>query len=160
MTSDKREARSSTWYREPYVWLVILFPAIAVIGGIVTVILAINSDDGLVVDDYYKQGLAINRTLERDRAAESNGLQADIVLLQEHNSVRISLNADNNFEYPDRLMVSFLHSTRSGFDHKVFFTRIADGRYEAELPGLIPGKWYVQIESGNWRLLESLSGPL
>ena len=66
------------WYREPFVWLVILFPASAVIGGMITISLAISSDDGLVVDDYYKRGLEINRTLERDKAAARHGIQATL----------------------------------------------------------------------------------
>ena len=66
------------WYKESYVWLLIFFPLLAVIGGIVTTILAVQSDDGLVVDDYYKQGLEINRTLERDQVAVDYNLDADI----------------------------------------------------------------------------------
>jgi len=30
------------WYREPLVWLVIFFPAIAVMGGLITIYLAIT----------------------------------------------------------------------------------------------------------------------
>ena len=50
------------WYREFYVWLVIFFPVLAIVAGFYTLKLAIESDDGLVEDDYYKQGIEINRT--------------------------------------------------------------------------------------------------
>ncbi len=53
----------SVWYREPYVWLLIAIPACAVVAGFVTLALAIATDDGLVVDDYYWQGKQINRVL-------------------------------------------------------------------------------------------------
>ena len=39
-------------------------------GGLITLWLAITSFDGLVADDYYKQGLAINQTLARADAAQ------------------------------------------------------------------------------------------
>lgn len=36
---------STRWYREPYVWLLILIPAAAVLAGLITLALAIASDD-------------------------------------------------------------------------------------------------------------------
>ena len=152
--------QNNPWYREPYVWLVILFPALAVIAGIITAVLALNSDDGLVADDYYTRGLAINRTMERDRVAERYGLQAKIELVQAGNSVRITLSADNNFNYPDRIMISFFHATRKGFDWRFPVARTDNGVYEGKMPVLVPGNWYVQIESDDWRLLQSLTVPL
>jgi hypothetical protein len=35
---------------------------IVIVAGAVTVWLAVVSNDGLVTDDYYKQGLAVNQT--------------------------------------------------------------------------------------------------
>ena len=54
------------WYREPWPWLVMSGPAIVVVAGIGTAIIAFRTSDGLVADDYYKQGLVINQTLKRD----------------------------------------------------------------------------------------------
>ena len=36
---------STPWYREPYVWLLISIPAAAVLAGLITLALAIASDD-------------------------------------------------------------------------------------------------------------------
>ena len=55
------------WYSHPYVWMVIAFPLAAVIAGFITLTLAIQSDTGLVVDDYYRKGQAINQIIERDQ---------------------------------------------------------------------------------------------
>ncbi|RPI42555.1 MAG: hypothetical protein EHM59_17550, partial [Betaproteobacteria bacterium] len=49
------------WYREPWPWLLMAAPAAAVLAGAVTLALAIQSYDGLVAEDYYKQGLAVNQ---------------------------------------------------------------------------------------------------
>jgi hypothetical protein len=61
-------------------WLVIAFPLTAVIVGFVSLALAIRSDDGMVEDDYYKQGMTINRMLDRDKAAAAEGLTATVEL--------------------------------------------------------------------------------
>ena len=53
------------WYKQLWPWLLISLPASAVFGGIATFILAVNSPNALVADDYYKQGLAINQQTER-----------------------------------------------------------------------------------------------
>ncbi|HRJ64128.1 MAG TPA: FixH family protein, partial [Brevundimonas sp.] len=44
-------------------------PGLVVIAGVVTAWIAFSGADGLVADDYYKQGLGINRTIARDARA-------------------------------------------------------------------------------------------
>ena len=62
------------WYRQRWPWLLMLGPAIVVVAGISTAVIALETDDGLVADDYYKRGLGINQTLER--ASRSAGVAA------------------------------------------------------------------------------------
>lgn len=38
------------WYREPWPWVAIAIPAIAVIGGLYTLYLAVSNPDPLVID--------------------------------------------------------------------------------------------------------------
>ncbi len=66
------------WYRQRWPWLLMLPPLAAVIGGIVTIVLAVRSDDGMVAADYYKRGLAINAELSRSRRAAELGLSAAV----------------------------------------------------------------------------------
>jgi hypothetical protein len=61
------------WHRQPWVWLLIALPMSAVIGGMVTLYIAVTTSDGLVVDDYYRRGKAINLDLARDRALRIAG---------------------------------------------------------------------------------------
>ena len=61
------------WYKQRWPWLLIAGPAFVIIAGAVTVWLAVVSNDGLVVDDYYKQGLAVNQRLHRDQQASTLG---------------------------------------------------------------------------------------
>ncbi len=147
-----------SWYREPFVWLVIFFPASAVIGGIITISLAINSDDGLVVDDYYKQGLEINRVLERDKAAIQHGLQATLNFGNKLIQVRLDKNPDYNL--PKQIALNFSHHTRPGFDKDLVLDKFGDSIYQGKAPELILGKWSIQIAADDWRLLESIQIPI
>ena len=144
------------WFREPWVWLVIALPASAVLGGIVTVWIAVESDDGLVQDDYYKHGLEINRKLDRDKAAIQYDLVADLKISENQNNIQISLDANDQFISPSSIKLSFLHPTIKGQDQILVFQSTGMNIYAGLLPSLISGKWYLQIEADDWRLLEDV----
>lgn len=148
--------KNISWHKEHYVWMIIFFPLLAVVGGIITTILAVQSDDGLVVDDYYKEGLEINRTLERDQSAVDYQLQADIKLDEALEEVIIVLKANSNFIYPENLSVTFLNSTRAGLDKEVSMIKTQDKTYQSNLSRLAPGKWYVHIQRDDWRLIKTI----
>jgi hypothetical protein len=144
------------WFREPWVWLLIALPASAVLGGIVTIWIAVESDDGLVEDDYYKQGLEINRKLARDRAAIQYDLIADLKISEAQDNIQISLNANDQFISPSSIKLSFLHPTIKGQDQILVFRSTGKNIYAGLLPSLIQGNWYLQIEADDWRLLEDI----
>ncbi len=149
-----------SWYHEPFVWLLIFFPASAIVAGMITVSLAINSYDGLVADDYYKQGLEINRTFERDKAAVHYGIQAALRFDVEHQFIHLKFNAHSNYKLPNQITLNFHHHTRSGFDKTVILERFGDHFYQSALPELIVGKWYIELAADDWRLLESVRMPV
>ena len=151
MNSTLKNTGSGIWYKEPYVWLLILFPLSAVVMGIIMISLAIRSDDGLVVDDYYKQGLEINMALERDRVAEYYGIDTDISVDESGKRITVHLNGNDMFSMPETLHVGFIHRTRSGFDQTIILTISQNGNYHASMPALVRGNWDVLIEADNWR---------
>ena len=159
MTSLPRHAPGRPWYRHALVWMIIAFPASAVIGGAVTLWLAIRSNDGLVVDDYYVQGKQINRILDRDRAAARLGLSADLRLEPNRRRLHLRLASRSGVDAPATLRLQLLHATRAGLDRQLDLARGPDGAYSAALPPLAPGHWYVQIGTDRWRLLGSLYLP-
>ena len=77
------------WYREPWPWLLMAGPAAVVVAGFATLWLAVSSNDGLVADDYYKQGLAINQTLQRE--ALTRGMAINVLGHHQH-GLRLSCN--------------------------------------------------------------------
>lgn len=145
------------WYREPYVWLVIIFPVMAIIGGLITAWLAVRSDDGLVVDDYYRRGLEINKTLARDKTAQHYGLGATVTIIEDKKMLQVTLHSNGHFRYPEEITLTFMHPTRGGLDRRVMLRRVSADVYAAELPGLTANRWYVQMEADDWRILQTLN---
>ncbi len=146
------------WYREPWVWLLIALPLSAVIGGIVTIVIAVSTSDGLVVDDYYKRGKAINRDLARDRAAAQYRLEAHFDIDADGRRVALRLKA-RDYTPPADLMLSLLHPTRKGLDQHIRLVRTEAGRYAGGIDALSPGNWYLQLEADDWRLSGSFRAP-
>jgi len=144
------------WFREPWVWLIIALPASAVLGGFVTIWIAVATDDGLVQDDYYKHGMEINRTLDRDKAALRYQLVANLTISESQNNIKISLDANDKFVTPSSIKISFLHPTMKGHDQILLLQADAKGVYASALPSLINSHWYLQIEADDWRLLEDI----
>lgn len=139
------------WYREPWPWLLMVAPLMSVIGGIAMVFVSLASNDGLVADDYYRQGLAINQQLTRDSAAAAGHYRAHLLFTPSLDRARVTLSGDT---VPRALLMRLSHPTRAGFDRVVTLRAAGHGMYESELPPLAPGRWRVAIEDegSTWRL--------
>ncbi len=139
------------WYREPWPWILMAGPVAAVVAGAITLWIAVTHQDALVADDYYKQGLAINRTLDRQTAAAALGVEAHLMFGAGGGKVRVYLEGDAT---PTRLTLHFAHSTRAGLDQKIALERNAGGWYEAPIVAMPDGKWKVLLEdpADAWRV--------
>lgn len=156
--AERFERRSTPWYAVPFVWLLIALPLASVVGGFAMLYLAVASNDGLVVDDYYRHGKEINRALDRDRAAAALGLRALLLLDERRHAARVLLNLSRE-RLPQQLEVIFQHATRQGFDRRLLLMRAEGGAYETVLEGLAPGHYYIQLATGTWRLVGSIHLP-
>lgn len=76
MPSAPTSLQTSPWWKHGYVWLVIAGPAIVVIASMVTVWLTVHSPDPVVADDYYRQGIEINKTLKQADPRLTPAMQA------------------------------------------------------------------------------------
>jgi hypothetical protein len=141
------------WYRHRWPWLLMLGPAIVVVAGIATLGLAIRSDDGLVAEDYYKQGLAINTSIERGERAASLGLAATVDVGEDgYLRVRLESASADPVATPPSLRVVVAHPTRAGADVRAMVVRTPDGSYAGRVPPLERGRWQLYVESDAWRL--------
>ena len=154
MTRISREVRP--WYREPWPWIIMAPPAAAVVAGMVMLWLAITSYDGLISDDYYRQGLAINKTLRRDDRAFELNYRARMQLSEDSSRVRVFFEAAQNETLPTALQLKLAHPTRAGRDQTAVLHAYAPGHYEAELVPPEGARWRATIEdiNGTWRLAQ------
>lgn len=140
---------NTPWYKQIMVWMVITPPLTAVIAGIITINIAIDSDDGLVVDDYYKQGLGINQTLHRDQLAREMKLSASIVMKDHSLSMTLATASSEPV-----LLLKFIHPTQSNRDVEVKMTQLTAVEYQGQLNEGLSGSWNLTLEPENkiWRL--------
>jgi len=131
------------WYRRPWPWLLIIPPGGAVIGGIITIMLAIQSPNAMVVDDYYKEGLAINQQKHRLDTAAAQQLSA--LLRSDGDTLELEINHNGTLQERN-LTLQFIHATRAELDHSIRLTRRTDGKYVAPAPALPAGIWYLRLQ--------------
>ncbi len=147
------------WYRQFWPWFLIALPATAVVAGISTLVIATHEPDGVVVDDYYKQGLAINQDLDRDHKAAQLALRAH-VQIHGDGVLAIALQGES-IDRLAALHVSLLHPTKAGRDQIAVAQRAADGSFQTKLHALDPANWHLMIEpmDKSWRLHGRLQWP-
>lgn len=140
------------WYRNLWPWLLMAGPAAVLVAGAATTWIAFATADGLVAEDYYKQGLSINRRLAREETARALGISAQIELAP---TIKVVLQG----AAPEALIVQLAHATRAGHDVRLRLAPSAPGTYEALLPALPAGRWRIVIEDphGSWRILKEAS---
>lgn len=153
-TISRRSLDNKPWYRHRWPWLLMAGPAVVAVAGGVTIWLAVKTSDGLVEDDYYKQGLGVNQRIQRDQQAATLGLSAELMVGGDSRSVRLMLAAQPGWAMPGAIDLRLTHPTRPGADQRVSLAHQGGGMYEASLGEPIAGRWKLSIEDlqGGWRL--------
>jgi len=150
--------QSKPWHRYPLVWMMLAIPFSAVIMGVVMIWLAVDTDDGLVADDYYKQGLEINRVIERDKKAAELGLSAIIEFDNSARIIRIQFDKGSLEFFPKSLPLQLQHATRENSDIAVLLDHGMDNQYIGHVKQSISeGIWYFEISGqgegdAEWKL--------
>ncbi len=139
------------WYKQRWPWILISLPATSVVLGMTLLYFAITTADGLVVDDYYREGRAIDRTIARSIHAAELGLMADLDIRAEELSIRLSANEATSL--PEALVVTIAHPTRSGKDQNLVLSGNG-GAFSGPVAPLTAGRWLIQLEdeAKTWRL--------
>jgi hypothetical protein len=145
------------WYREPWPWFLMSGPFIVIIAALVSAWIAIKSNDGLVTEDYYKQGLVAGETLARSKRAEELGVVAGLRLTDEQISIRLGMQTSS---LPAALMVTLSHPTRAGIDQKSLLKQTGEA-YVGKLNLPASGHWLVLVEdeARTWRVMGSVMLP-
>ena len=146
------------WYKQFWPWVLIGLPGSVVIACIVTIIIAFKTHDGMVVDDYYKAGLAINQSLERDQNATALGISAVLRLSPEADLLELQLAGNAK---PGKVRLQLSHATLDDFDQNLDLSVTGNEVIRAEIAPLREGRWYLQLvsESESWRVSGKLDIP-
>lgn len=151
--------QKSAWWREPMVWLIIALPVTAVVASLVTWWIAARGADPLVAEDYYKQGMAIHQTLERESRAAALGLSAQLQVRDGDLRVHLDGRLD---AYPDQLELTLVHPAREEHDLTLVLPATAQGEYRVALPPMSAGQRRLILESARqeWRLTGRTDVPM
>lgn len=142
--------------------MLIAIPFSAVIMGVIMITLALNTDDGLVVDDYYKYGKEINLVVARDHAAEAKGIRGSFAMNPENLSIQLTLLSEKpETTLPESVELRLIHATRAGFDQtQTLSFSSQDGIYKGALSTpLAPGNWTLQLSAEDWRVVGRMRAP-
>jgi uncharacterized protein len=146
------ESPATPWYRSVWPWALMAGPAFVVVGGAYAAWLAASTSDGLVADDYYKQGLGINKTLERSEYSARVGLSA-LVRIDAAGDVRVTLaQARGAGDFPSAVRLTLAHPTRAGQDRSATLSHTAGDTYAGRIEPAGAGRRHVILETDRWRL--------
>jgi len=141
---------SIPWYRQFWPWFLIALPASVVVASLYTMYIAYRGADDLVVEDYYRDGLAINRQLEKEQRSLALGIGARLNFSGDRVTAQITGPVTAS-----TLSLLLSHPMESDRDFTVGLTRIAPGVYQAVLPAGVAPRWHWTLtldQAEGWRL--------
>jgi uncharacterized protein len=158
--------KSNPWHREPWPWIVMSGPAVAVVASLASAALAVRGADPVVDENYYQHGLRINAELARDQQARDLGLRFDLQVggVRRGDEVRLRLSAVQPL--PDTAVrVRLVHDGDALSERAAVLGRVPAGA-PAPAPAfygqwlqapddrlsLADGHWRVILEGESWRL--------
>jgi hypothetical protein len=151
-----QRAREDTeaWYRQFWPWFLIALPGSVVIAAFITLYIAMRHADDLVAEEYYKDGLAINRQLEKQEAAQHRGYTASVAI----EAMQVVVTTEGITDYAE-LRLRLSHPLEADRDLSLSVRRTDANRFTARLPRTVEAFWHWTLdagEQGDWRLDGSL----
>ena len=146
---------SEPWYRQFWPWFLIMLPGTVVVAGISMIFIANEGADDLVVDEYYKDGLAINRKLEKKELATQLGISASMMISGDQIVVATTGPVTQN-----QLKLLMSHPLESDQDFEVMLVQSVPGEYRGRLSNTVAPRWHWALMSEGeqaWRLDGSLT---
>lgn len=159
---EKNQAQDTKpWYRQFWPWFIISLPASAVIAGITTVIIAFKYDDALVVDNYYKAGLAINQVLTQQEVARELGVTVMVGYNVDAQELFVQL-PENIKLTSNILKVRLVHSTQAEKDKTLLLTQDQQTNFVIRVGEIQDGWWnfILEPEDGQWQINQRILFPM
>jgi hypothetical protein len=148
----------AAWYRHRWPWILAAGPAIVVAASLWTWVLAARTaaSDGLVTEDYYRQGLAINHVLDRTRHAAQLHVGAHVSF----DGARVRAVLAGAAPPSAALRLAITSPAHAREDQRIELAAAGNGTYESAFTPLSPGVHRVVLEDreGTWRLEGAMRG--
>lgn len=141
---------TTPWYRQFWPWFLIALPGTVVVVSFHLLYTAYKHSDDLVVDQYYKVGLAINRQLERKERAEALSLAAQFTITNQQVTARL-----DGPVTAGTLEMTFSHPMEADRDFSIPLQRVGPGIYNGQLTARVAERWHWILSDGagnEWRL--------
>jgi hypothetical protein len=132
-----------------------------ILACMVTIVIAVQTQDSLVADDYTRHGKGINQRLEKDREAERRGILLLPSAQRQSNGAVvfvIQFSAPETSPAPEFLRLHLAHPTIGAQDRSLSMVQTGPGRYQAQTTDLMAGYWHLSAEdpTGQWRVRSRL----
>jgi hypothetical protein len=154
MTRNFSASDTKPWYRQFWPWFIMALPATVVVAGFITMYIAFKHSDDLVVDEYYKDGLAINQQLEKKRLAEQLDISATLQFVQSEFRHTVVVWIGGDYREGD-LNLSLSHPLEADRDFVVSLQQLEPGVYGGAFDNTIATRWHWILDfvgSNQWRL--------
>jgi uncharacterized protein len=139
---------SRPWHRDRWPWLLMVGPLAVVVACAASAWMAVRSDDGVVAQDYYKQGLLINQKLRRT-APMSAPVRGATLSVESDRRIHVRL---VEAEPPPRHLRLTLTRPGDRAHGQRMELAISGDEWVGSLPELGTGRWIVELESERWQL--------
>ena len=149
---------NTPWYKQFWPWFLITVPVITVIMSGVLIHFATSTQDTLVIDDYYKEGKAINTRLDKVEEARRLNITTDLIV--EENRVAVKFHSGIPQD-GTALKIAFYHVTLADRDAELLLTRDATGVYRGATESLLDGKWRISLTpiDESWKIQNTVLLP-
>ena len=146
------------WYKQFWPWFLIVVPLTSMVLSFTMMNFAFNSEDSMVIDDYYKEGRGINLKIQKLQQAKTLNISTKTQVFSDYVEVTFFSGAP---EKGEALVLDFFHSTQKFKDFSVTLLRDANGTYRAPFTADITGKWQLSLHpmDENWKIIKVVSLP-
>lgn len=158
MNNTSNSTDTLPWFKQFWPWFLLSVPFISICLGMLMVYFATNGQDALVVDNYYKEGKAINNKLEQIHQAKRLGITTSIIISDQ----KVTLDVNDDFPGDgSALSLNFYHSTLADRDFNVLLVKEAGNRYVGDITQPINGKWRLTLLpfDQSWKIQQEVSLP-
>jgi len=171
-STDNRLQDQPPWYRQFWPWFLISLPLVVVIAGFNMLYIALKYPHSMVDDQYYKEGLAINQSLDQDRRAAELKVAAEILFqpFEDAGRAQLLVNLSGLVIYPTELTLLLQHPGSQSLDQTLTLKQAEAlklkqtealtlkqaeaGQYSAQLTQQYQHSYYLRLlpPDKSWRL--------